>query len=58
MDAPELKQIKLIKRNRKYYAALLEGKYNCKVIIDDASDDLSVGVDLQLEVEELDEVYA
>lgn len=39
-----MKKLELIKKNRKYFAAKLNDKYNCKLIIDGNSENLDLGV--------------
>ena len=38
-----MKTFNVVKKNRKYFAAILEGKYKCKLLIDDSSKDLELG---------------
>lgn len=47
-----MKNFNITKRNRKYFAAVLEGKYDCKILIDDNSNDLEIG-DHQLSVDDI-----
>lgn len=47
-----MKSFNITKKNRKYFAAVLEGKYDCKILIDENSNDLEIG-DHQLSVEDI-----
>lgn len=44
MNAPETKTLEIVKRNRKYFAARIADKYDCKIVIDVNSEHLSLGM--------------
>ena len=47
-----MKTFEIVKRNRKYFAAKIDGKIPCKILIDENSNDLIEGVH-QLEVDDI-----
>ncbi len=47
-----MKSFNVIKRNRKYFAAVLNGKFDCKILIDSNSESLELGSQ-ELEVEDI-----
>ena len=47
-----MKTLTIIKRNRKYFSAKLENKYECKILIDENSEALEIG-EHQLEVDDI-----
>ena len=47
-----MKTFNIVKKNRKYFAAVLDNKYNCKILIDANSENLALGQHT-LEVEDI-----
>lgn len=43
MNAPQTKSLEIVKRNRKYFAARIANKYDCKIVIDGNSEHLTPG---------------